>query len=131
MVYAAPPLVFTPTFAYKHGGMQIILLGAQSELFWLTLKFDVKKNKLSQAVHFIGPEAKAKEFLYACHYVSVDGKTGSSFFSTTTSIFQQTDNVFTSSPHFQMDIDMFKKLFVDKDGRVPGYKLTVEKACQR
>jgi hypothetical protein len=131
MVHISQPILFTPPPVYKQDRTEIVLICAESELFWLTIKVDVMKNKRYEAIHFIGSEARAKEFRYSCDYLSVDGKTGSSFFSTTRSISQETDNVFSSSPHFQMDLDMFQKLFVEKDGRVLGYKLTIEEVLQR
>jgi hypothetical protein len=127
MIHSEQPILFTSPCVYEQDFMQVTLICAHSEFFWLTLKFDLKKNKRFEAVNFIGPATKAKEFRYKCDLVSCDGETGTSFFSITRSIFHETDDVSAASHHFQMDIDVFMKLFVEKDGYVPGYKLTIEK----
>jgi hypothetical protein len=130
MIHATQPEVITSPCVYGQDCMRVTLISAHSELFWLTLKFDVKKNKRFEAVHFIGSAARAKEFRYKCDLSSGNGETGTSFFSTTKSILHETGDVFAASPHFQMDIDVFEKLFVEKDGHIPGYKLTIEKVGQ-
>jgi hypothetical protein len=127
MVHTDQPRLFTPPFVLQYDRMETVLLCAQSELFWFTLKFDVKNNIRHEILHFIGPATKAKKFRYTCEYVTYDGITGTSFFSTTRIILRQKGNVFSSSPHFQIPLDLFQKLFVDKKGHVRGYKLTVEK----
>jgi hypothetical protein len=130
MIHADQPVLYTSPFVYGENYTKVTLICAHSELYWLTLKFDVKNNKRFEAVHFIGSAAKAKEFRYKCDLLSCDGETGTSFFSITRSIFQETDDVFAASPHFIMDIDAFRKLFVEKGGHVLGYKLSIEKICQ-
>lgn len=130
MIHVHQPIKYN--FPYVNGKdyTEVTLICAHSELYWLTIKYDVEKNKRFEAVHFIGSAAKAKEFRYKCDLLSRDGKTGTSFFTITRSIFQETDDVFASSPHFLMDIDVFKKLFVEISGHVLGYKLTIEKVCE-
>jgi hypothetical protein len=130
MIQADQPIHFTSPCVYEQDYMHVALICAHAELFWLTLKFDVKNNKRFEAVHYIGSAVKAKEFQYRCDLLSGDGKTGTSFFSITRSIFEDTDDAFASNPHFQMGIDVFKKLFVEKDGHVTGYKLTIGKVRQ-
>jgi hypothetical protein len=127
MIHLDQPVLLTSPCIHERDYTNVTLICAHADYFWLTLKYDVKKNRRFEAVHFIGHSKKAKEFRYRFDLLSCDGKTGATFFSTTGSIFQETDDVFDTTSHFQMDIDMFKKLFVDKDGQVPGYKLTIEK----
>jgi hypothetical protein len=127
LIHLDQPILSTSPCIHEQDYTKVTLICAHSEYFWLTLKYDVKKNRRFEAVHFIGHAKIAKEFRYTCDLLSCDGKTGTTFFSTTGSIFQETDDVFDTTRHFQMDIDMFKKFFVDKDGQVPGYKLTIEK----
>lgn len=129
MIHIDQPIPFTTPCIYEQDYILVTLISAHSELFWLTLKLDVKNNKRFEAVHFIGSAAKAKEFRYKCDLLSADGETGTSFFSTMGSIFHETNEVFAARPHFQIDIDVFKKLLVEKDGLLPGYKLTIEKVC--
>jgi hypothetical protein len=130
VIHTDQPKLFTSSSVYERDSIQVTLMSAHSELFWLTLKLDAENNKLLQVVHFIGSAAKAKEFRYKCEFLSCNGETGTSFFSTTRSIFDETDDVFSASPHFQIEIEVFKKLYVEEGGHVPGYKLTIEKVRQ-
>ncbi|PNF19740.1 hypothetical protein B7P43_G14755 [Cryptotermes secundus] len=127
MIHPDLPIRFISPYIYEQDYTNISLICAHSECFWLTLKYDMKKNRRFEGVHFIGHAKKAKEFRYRCDLLSCDGKTGTTFFSTTGSIFHETDDVFDTTHHFQMDLDVFKQLYVDKDGKVPGYKLIIEK----
>ncbi|GFG38405.1 hypothetical protein Cfor_06922 [Coptotermes formosanus] len=105
---------------------QVTLVCAHGDLFWLTLKFDVKARKRFETVQYIGSAVSARRFRYRCDLLSTDEKTGISFFSAVTSTLEDAENVFTFEPHFQMDIDVFNRDFADKDGHVPGYKLTID-----
>lgn len=127
MIHPDHPILHTSPYLYEQDYTEISLIFAHSEYFWLTLKYDVKKNRRFEDVHFIGHAKRAKEFQYRFDLLSCDGEKGITFFSTTGNIFHETDDFFNTTLNFQMDIDMFKKLFVEKDGEVPGYKLTIEK----
>ena len=126
MIQERHPIMHTTPWAHEVDYIQVTLVVAHTDLFWLTLKFDVKTRKRFETLQYIGSAACAELFRYRCELLSIDEKTGLSFFSTTKSILEDVEDVFNFQPHFQMDIDVFKRDFAEKNGHVPGYKLTIE-----
>jgi hypothetical protein len=126
MIHAKQPIMYTTPWIHQVDYTQVTLVCAHGDLFWLTLKFDVKARKRFETVQYIGSAVSARRFRYRCDLLSTDEKTGISFFSAVTSTLEDAENVFTFEPHFQMDIDVFNRDFADKDGHVPGYKLTID-----
>lgn len=110
--------------------INVTLLCADGELFWRTIKHDIDNNTRLEVVQYIGSKRKATQFQYQQELTSLDGHITVSFLSVTMNCFQDMNAVFDSKLCFNIDLHFFKAFFLNCRKRVPGYKLTVQKASQ-
>jgi hypothetical protein len=115
------------TKGFDRNSVNVTLLCALGELFWLAVKQDIDNNTRLEVVQYIGSKRKATEFEYQHELRSLDGKTTISFLSVTKNCFEDINAVFASKFCFNIDLYFFEELFLNCNNRVPGYKLTVQK----
>jgi hypothetical protein len=126
MIYTLHPIEDSVMCVGDADFMQVLLVCTLGELFWLTRKHDVRNNKRLEVLHYIGSAGKAAEFRYRCDLISTDKSAMISFLSKTRSTQEDKHAVFGSNPYFQMDFDIFVRYFVENNGHVPGYKLSIK-----
>lgn len=113
---------------FDRTSVKVTLVCAVGDLFWLTAKNDMENNTRLEVVQYIGSKRKAEQFQYKHELTSLDGNTVISFLSSTINCFEDIGTVLDSNLCLHIDINFFKKLFVDINKHVPWYKLTIQKA---
>lgn len=107
--------------------VNVTLLLAKGELFWITVKHDIVKNARQEVVQYIGSKRKATQFQYQHKLKSLDGNMTLSLRNVTNNCFEDMNAVFATKSCFNIDLNCFKDYFLNYEKRVPGYKLTVKK----
>jgi hypothetical protein len=107
--------------------VEVTLLCAIGELFWVFVKQDIDNNTRLEVVLYVGSKRKSTQFEYKLELRSLDGEITLSFISVTKNCFEDVNAIFASKGCFNINLDFLKESFLSSGKRLPGYKLTVRK----
>lgn len=126
-VHMGPMITDIEIAGFDRNFVEVTLLSAVGELFWVIVKQDSDNNTRLEVVQYIGPKVQSTQFEYQLELGSLNGEYSLSCISVTKDCSEDINEILASKCCFYIHFDHLKEVFLSGGKRLPGYKLTVRK----